>query len=484
MLDRRSASASTTSARASLIGSAYSAGALALGTFLVVGFAIHNTTEGLAIVAPLADARVPVRRLVALGLIAGAPAIARRLDRGVGLQPEPGQRPLRPRDRRDRPGHRPDLARGPAGVRRARRHGLRRPHRGSAGDVRDGAADQCLSRSATPGSHGRDRRASSTEAIEDYAKAIHALTAREPGPVGTTALAERLGVSPGTVTAMCKRMAELGLVSYEPYRGVELTEPGERMALEVIRHHRLLESFLAEALGMPWDRVHDEAEVLEHYISEDARGADRDGARRSRARPSRRSDPDRDLTIADPIPAVPLLELEPGMRGRFARVSDGRSRDAPLPRRPRGSGRARCSRSSAGSRSAAPSSSSPTPARRRSGRTWRRGCSSQRRGPLERAHGGAAGGPRAPRFATTLPIGIRPTRSPTSTSSFRARRWSPTRPAGRSTESAAGCGGSGRFSARRSSPRSPTSTPATSRPTSPPARSSATCCCGSCSPPT
>jgi len=176
---------------------------------------------------------------------------------------------------------------------------------------------------ATPGSHGRDRRASATEAIEDYAKAIHALAAREPGPVGTSALAERLGVSPGTVTAMVKRMAELGLVSYEPYQGVELTAPGERMALEVIRHHRLLESFLAEALGMPWDQVHDEAEVLEHYISEELEeriaavlgDPDRD--------PHGDPIPDRDLTITDPVPGLPLLELGAGSEGTFARVSDG-----------------------------------------------------------------------------------------------------------------------------------------------------------------
>src|SRR3954464_1342587 len=89
------------------------------------------------------------------------------------------------------------------------------------------------------GSHRREGRARASEAVEDYGKAIHALAAREDGPVGTNALAERLGVSPGTVTAMLKRMATLGLVSHEPYRGVELTEAGERMALEVIRHHRL-----------------------------------------------------------------------------------------------------------------------------------------------------------------------------------------------------------------------------------------------------
>ena len=177
---------------------------------------------------------------------------------------------------------------------------------------------------ATPGSHGRDRRASATEAVEDYAKAIHALAGREPGPVGTSALAERLGVSPGTVTAMCKRMAELGLVTYEPYRGVELTGTGERMALEVIRHHRLLESFLAEALGMPWDQVHDEAEVLEHYISEELEERIAAALGDPERDPHGDPIPSRDLTISDPVPGVPLLELEVGLGGRFSRVSDGR----------------------------------------------------------------------------------------------------------------------------------------------------------------
>ena len=115
----------------------------------------------------------------------------------------------------------------------------------------------------------RDPAAPNSEAVEDYAKALHALAARSDGPVSTSALSERLGVSPGSVTAMLKRMDDLGLVEHEPYRGARLTLEGERVALEVIRHHRLLESYLADVLGMPWDRVHDEAEVLEHYISEE-----------------------------------------------------------------------------------------------------------------------------------------------------------------------------------------------------------------------
>jgi DtxR family Mn-dependent transcriptional regulator len=113
------------------------------------------------------------------------------------------------------------------------------------------------------------RRAPATEAIEDYAKAIYALSRQRPGPVSNGELAERLGVAPGTATAMLKRLGELSLVEYVPYRGATLTEAGEKVALEVIRHHRLIEAYLAEALGMPEDRVHAEAEVLEHYISEE-----------------------------------------------------------------------------------------------------------------------------------------------------------------------------------------------------------------------
>src|ERR1700692_1129695 len=106
-------------------------------------------------------------------------------------------------------------------------------------------------------------------AIEDYSKAIFALQSRSEEPVSTTALAERLGITPGSVSAMLKKLDELGLVTHEPYRGVRLTANGRRVALEVIRHHRLLERFLADALGMPWDQVHAEAEVLEHVLSEE-----------------------------------------------------------------------------------------------------------------------------------------------------------------------------------------------------------------------
>jgi DtxR family Mn-dependent transcriptional regulator len=115
----------------------------------------------------------------------------------------------------------------------------------------------------------RLRRAPNTEAIEDYAKAIYALGRDRTGPVLTGEVADRIGVTPATATSMLKRLDEMGLVDHTPYKGVVLTPAGEKVALEVIRHHRLIETYLAEALGMSEERVHEEAEVLEHYISED-----------------------------------------------------------------------------------------------------------------------------------------------------------------------------------------------------------------------
>jgi DtxR family transcriptional regulator, Mn-dependent transcriptional regulator len=110
-----------------------------------------------------------------------------------------------------------------------------------------------------------------TPPVEDYLKAIYALSREDLGEdrVSTSAIAERMQVSAASATNMMQRLAEMKLVHYVPYQGVSLTEAGERIALEVIRHHRLLELYLAEALGYPWDAVHDEAERLEHVISEE-----------------------------------------------------------------------------------------------------------------------------------------------------------------------------------------------------------------------
>ena len=158
-------------------------------------------------------------------------------------------------------------------------------------------------------------------AVEDYTKAIFSLESATSRPVSTNALAERLGITSGSVSAMLKRLDELGLITRVPYRGVRLTADGRRIALEVIRHHRLLESYLAEALGMPWDRVHDEAEVLEHVLSEDLEALIA----------AKLGNPTVD-PHGDPIPSAELeleerstrsLEsLEPGESGVFVRVSD------------------------------------------------------------------------------------------------------------------------------------------------------------------
>lgn len=106
-----------------------------------------------------------------------------------------------------------------------------------------------------------------TPTTEDYLKAIHRLQAGE-SRAAPSEVATAMGVKPPTVTKMLQRMHDDGLVDYESYRGAVLTEKGERRALELLRHHRLLELFLTEQLGYNWSEVHEEAEVLEHYVSE------------------------------------------------------------------------------------------------------------------------------------------------------------------------------------------------------------------------
>ncbi len=158
-----------------------------------------------------------------------------------------------------------------------------------------------------------------TQAVQDYLKAIYKL--RRDGGVTTCDLARRLQVAPASATSMVKKLARLGLVEHTPYRGVRLTPAGERVALEVIRHHRLLELLLAR-LGVALDRVDAEAERLEHVISEDLE----EHIARSLGDPTH--DPH-----GDPIPTRegalrderhPLLaDLAAGQRGVVARVSDG-----------------------------------------------------------------------------------------------------------------------------------------------------------------
>jgi DtxR family Mn-dependent transcriptional regulator len=109
-------------------------------------------------------------------------------------------------------------------------------------------------------------------AVQDYLKGIYMLSldaSQESAAIATSAIAEQLGVSAASATNMLKKLAGLGLVRHVSYRGAELTDPGRKIALEVIRHHRLLETYLSQALGVPWDKVHAEAEVLEHVLSEE-----------------------------------------------------------------------------------------------------------------------------------------------------------------------------------------------------------------------
>ncbi len=155
--------------------------------------------------------------------------------------------------------------------------------------------------------------------VENYLKTIYQLGA-DGKPVTTTALAEALDISAASATNMIKKLATMKLARHLPYRGVELTKSGQKIALEVIRHHRLVETFLADALGVPWDRVHAEAEKIEHVISEDLeeRIADFLG------------DPTLD-PHGDPIPSKSgaivatirksLADLAPGERATIQRVS-------------------------------------------------------------------------------------------------------------------------------------------------------------------
>jgi DtxR family Mn-dependent transcriptional regulator len=160
-----------------------------------------------------------------------------------------------------------------------------------------------------------------SKAVQDYAKAIYSLSHGGEDAVATSALADRLGVSPASASAMVRRLAELGLVSHEPYRGVRLSPAGEKVALEVIRHHRLLELYLSEALGMPWDRVHDEAEVLEHAISGELSDLIAEKLGDPTYDPHGDPIPTRDGRIEEPATRS-LAESQPGDHVVLARVSD------------------------------------------------------------------------------------------------------------------------------------------------------------------
>jgi DtxR family Mn-dependent transcriptional regulator len=164
-----------------------------------------------------------------------------------------------------------------------------------------------------------------SETVQDYLKAIYKLQERH-GVVSTSALAEEMHVTAASATGMMKKLAGIKLVRHSPYQGVVLSKAGQKMALEIIRHHRLLELYLAEALGFSWDKVHEEAERMEHFISEEFE----EKIFEALGRPTR--DPH-----GDPIPAKDgtvitadhecLSDLEPGAKGVIRKVSD---RDAEM----------------------------------------------------------------------------------------------------------------------------------------------------------
>lgn len=161
-----------------------------------------------------------------------------------------------------------------------------------------------------------------SQAVQDYLKAIYELTS-EQGRATTTDLAEVMGVRPASVTGMVQKLAATDppLLDYEKHRGVSLTEQGEKVALEIIRHHRLLEMFLHKTLGFGWDEVHEEADRLEHVISEDFEERISEVLGHPSLDPHGHPIPTRDLEIAEPS-GNRLSELRAGQKAVVRRVDD------------------------------------------------------------------------------------------------------------------------------------------------------------------
>ena len=160
-----------------------------------------------------------------------------------------------------------------------------------------------------------------SDAIQDYLKEIYKLQASGERAT-TTEIARRLGVAPPSATSMLKKLAVLELVQHAPYRGVELTEAGKRIALEVIRHHRLLEQYLAETLGVGIDAVHAEADRLEHVLSEELEARIDQALGYPTHDPHGDPIPDADLNV-ERTKLRPLGALEPGEEATVRRIPDG-----------------------------------------------------------------------------------------------------------------------------------------------------------------
>jgi DtxR family Mn-dependent transcriptional regulator len=158
-------------------------------------------------------------------------------------------------------------------------------------------------------------------AVDDYLKTVYAHTEWQDAPITPSVLASRLGIAPSSVTEMVKKLAAQGLVAHEPYRAVRLTPEGERRALEMTRRHRLIETWLVREFGYTWDEVHDEAEVLEHAISDRLLEKIDERLGRPRFDPHGDAIPDACGRV-EREPFVLLAEAAPGHEGRVLRVSD------------------------------------------------------------------------------------------------------------------------------------------------------------------
>ena len=165
------------------------------------------------------------------------------------------------------------------------------------------------------------RTADVGSATEDYVKVIYGHTEWQGEPITPTVLASSLGLAASTVTEMVKKLGLAGLVNHVPYGAVTLTDAGRTLALRMVRRHRLIETWLVESFGYGWDEVHDEAEVLEHTISDRLLGAIGDQLGNPERDPHGDPIPAADGTIAIPSATV-LAALPAGAAGRIVRISD------------------------------------------------------------------------------------------------------------------------------------------------------------------
>lgn len=163
--------------------------------------------------------------------------------------------------------------------------------------------------------------ATASPAIEDYLKTVYAHTEWQPDPITPSGLAQALGVAPSSVTEMVKKMAAQGLVQHVPYGAIRLTDAGRLQALAVVRRHRLIETWLVREMGYAWDEVHDEAEILEHALSDRLLEAIDARLGRPVRDPHGDAIPAADGTLVSE-PAVRLDEASAGHVGRVIRISD------------------------------------------------------------------------------------------------------------------------------------------------------------------